>query len=78
MGAPGIVGTIQLAAVLAFAGPLLLFGVDWLLGGRLVLGAAFVAIAVLMLVFQWRLTNPLDPVDLAEAAVEKVTNQRDE
>lgn len=78
MRAPGLIGTVQLAAVLALAAPLLLFGVEWLLGGRPVLGATFVAIAALMLLLQWRLTNPLDPGDLAEAAAERVTREREE
>lgn len=73
MRAPGIIGTLQLAAVLALAAPLLLFGLDWLLAGRTVLGGAFVAIAVLMLILQRWLANPFDPGDLAEAAVERLT-----
>jgi hypothetical protein len=77
MRAPGLIGTIQLAAVLAVAGPLLLFGIDWLIGGRPVFGAAFVGIALAMLVLQWRLTNPLDPADLAEAAAERVRRQKE-
>lgn len=77
MRAPGVIGTLQLAAVLALAAPLLLFGVDWLLGGRTVLGATFVALAGLMLLLQWRLTNPLDPGDLAEAAVDRMTGKRE-
>lgn len=72
MRAPGIIGTLQLAAVLALAAPLILFGAEWLLGGRPVLGAAFVAVALAMLLLQWRLTNPLDPADLVEAAVERM------
>ncbi|MFB6353862.1 MAG: hypothetical protein ABEJ92_07220 [Halobacteriales archaeon] len=77
MRGPGVIGTVQLAAVLALAAPLLLFGLDWLLGGRPVLGATFVGLAGMMLLLQWRLTNPLDPGDLAEAAVERVTGKRE-
>lgn len=73
MRAPGIIGTLQLAAVLAFAVPLLVFGVDALLRGRTLLGGAFVALGGLLLFLQWWLTNPLDPADVAEAAVERVT-----
>lgn len=72
MRAPGIVGTLQLAVVLALAAPLFVFGVDWLLGGRYLLGGTFVAIAALMLLMQWRLTNPFDPGDLAEIAIDIV------
>lgn len=74
MRAPGVVGTLQLAAVLALAAPLLLFGVDWVLSGRRLLGGVFVAIALSMLLMQWWLTNPLDPADVAEAAVEFVAD----
>lgn len=78
MRAPGLIGTLQLAAVLALAVPLLLFGVDSLLRGRTLLGGAFVALGALMLFLQWWLTNPLDPADLAEAAAERVTREREE
>lgn len=73
MRLPGIVGMLQLAAVLALAAPLLFFGVHSVLGERPVIGAASIAIAALMLLLPWRLTNPLDPADLAEAAVERLT-----
>lgn len=76
MRAPGVIGTLQLAAVLAFAVPLLVFGADALLRGRTLLGGAFVALGALLLFLQWWLTNPLDPADVAEAAVERVA--RDE
>ena len=78
MRAPGIIGTLQLAAVLAFAVPLLVFGVDALVGGRPLLGGAFVSLGALLLVLQWWLTNPLDPADLAEAAIERVAGDREE
>lgn len=73
MRAPGLVGLVQLGAVLALAVPLLWFGTDSLLRGRLWLGGAFVGLGVLMLFLQWWLTNPLDPADLLEAAAERVT-----
>lgn len=78
MRAPGVIGTLQLAAVLAFAVPLLVFGADALLNGRPVLGGAFVALGALLLVLQWWLTNPLDPADLAEAAIDRVAGEREE
>lgn len=77
MRAPGILGTVRLAAVLALAAPLLWFGADALLGGRTLVGGAFVALGLLMLLLQHRLPNPLDPGDLAEAAVDRVTGGRD-
>lgn len=73
MRAPGLIGTLQLAAVLAFAVPLSWFGADALLAGRTLLGGAFLALAALMVLLPWGLTNPLDPGDLTEAAVERVT-----
>lgn len=77
MRKPGVIGTLQLAAVLAFALPLLFFGTDSLLRGRTMSGMAFVALGALLLGLQWWLTNPLDPADLAEAAVERVTRDNE-
>lgn len=73
MRAPGLIGTLQLAAVLALAAPLLFFGADSLLRGRTLLGGAFVALGALMLFLQWWLTNPLDPADLAESTLDRLT-----
>ena len=78
MRAPGIVGTLQLAAVLAIAAPLLLFGLDWLAAGRVVLGGAFVGLAVAMLALQHWLRNPLDPADVVEAALDRVGRDDEE
>ena len=78
MRAPGIIGTLQLAAVLAFAAPLLFFGAESLLRGRTLLGGAFVALGALMLGLHWWLTNPLDPADFAEAAVDRIARDRED
>lgn len=77
MRAPGVLGLLQLAVVVAFAIPLLLFGGDALLRGRVPLGVAFIALGVAMLTLQWWLTNPLDPLDVAEAAIERLTGGRE-
>ena len=77
MRSPGLVGTIQLAAVVVFALPLALFGLLWFSDGH-PLGLAFVAVAALMLVLPRLLTNPLDPGDVTEAAVERIVGGRDE
>jgi amino acid permease len=77
MRAPGVIGTLQLAAVLAFAVPLLVFGADALLRGQALLGGAFIALGALLLFLQWWLTNPLDPADVAEAAAERVRRDED-
>ncbi|MDZ7701586.1 MAG: hypothetical protein U5J98_05690 [Halobacteriales archaeon] len=78
MRAPGVIGTLQLAAVLAFAAPLLFFGAESLVEGRTLMGGAFLALGALMLFLQWWLTNPLDPADLAEAAAERVAGDPEE
>ena len=78
MRAPGLLGTLQLAAVLALAAPLLFFGTDLALRGRPLLGGTFVGLGLLMLGLQWWLTNPLDPADVAEAAVDRVVGDREE
>lgn len=78
MRAPGLIRTVQLAAVLSLAAPLLFFGVDFLLRGRVPSGLAFIALGSLMLLMQWRLTNPIDPGDLAEAAVDRLAGDGEE
>ncbi len=70
MGKPGIIGTVQLAVVLAFAAPLIFFGIDWLLQGRL-LGAVFVLLGITMLVVERYLTNPFTPGDVIEWVLEQ-------
>ena len=78
MRAPGLIGTIQLAAAVVFALPLGLFGLQLLADGR-TLGLAFLAVAGLMLLLPHFLTNPLDPADAAERAAERfVGDERDE
>lgn len=72
MKGPGIIGTIRLAATLVFAVPAALFGLDQLARGRTVLGAGFLAFAVLLVVMERRLFNPFDPGDVAETAAERV------
>ena len=71
MRAPGLVGLIQLAVPVAFALPVGLFGLGWLVDGR-PLGAGFIGLAVLMVAVPYSLTNPLDPADVADAAVDRV------
>lgn len=73
MRAPGIIGLLQLVVPVAFALPVALFGLSWLVGGR-VLGIGFVAVAILMVAVPYTVTNPLDPGDIAEAAVERVVD----
>jgi multidrug efflux pump subunit AcrB len=77
MRAPGLVGTIQLAAAVVFALPLAILGVQMALAGR-TLGFAFLVLAGLMLLLPHVLTNPLDPVDVAERATSRVTGDDEE
>lgn len=73
MRKPGILGTIQLAVVLAFAAPLIFFGAEWLLQGRL-LGGIFILLGIVMLVLERYLTNPFSPGDIIESVLERVTD----
>jgi len=73
MRAPGIIGLLQLVIPVAFALPVALFGLSWLLEGR-ILGGGFVGVAILMVAVPYAVTNPLDPADVAEAAVERVVD----
>ena len=77
--APGILGTIQLAATLVFAIPVALFGIDSLLRGDTLLGAIFLGLAVLMVAIQEYLTTPMDvPASLAERVTGRVVRTEEE
>lgn len=72
----GLIGTLQLAAAAVFALPLAAFGLGWLADGR-PLGLAFLGVAGLMLALPYFLTNPLDPADVAEKTVERVSGEEE-
>jgi hypothetical protein len=75
----GIIGTIQLAATLALAIPVAMFGVGVLLEGQTLLGGAALGIAVLMVVMEEYLTTPGDvPGKAAEKAAKTVVGTDDE
>lgn len=77
--ARSIMGTIGLAATLAFAVPIVLFGVDALLSGDTLLGAAFLGIALLMVLVEEHLTTPMDiPGKVAEKTVGAVAADPEE
>lgn len=72
----GIIGMIGLAVTLAFALPIALFGLDRLVGGETVIGAAALGIAVLMVVLEEYLTTPSDiPGKAAEKVAETVVKE---
>ncbi|PSP56334.1 hypothetical protein BRC82_02245 [Halobacteriales archaeon QS_1_67_19] len=69
----GLIGTVQLAATLVFALPVALLGVQFLLDGRTLLGAGFVAVGALMVALEEYLTTPSDvPGSLAQKTVGRV------
>jgi len=71
--ARGILETIGLAATLVLAIPIALFGAEHLLRGELVAGAAYVGIAVGLVLVEQYLTTPTDvPGMVAEETVGKV------
>lgn len=73
MRAPGLIGLVELVLPVAFAIPVGLFGLSWLLAGRVV-GAGFIGLALLMVGVPYLLTNPLDPGDVVETAVERIVD----
>ncbi|MFC7234630.1 DUF7533 family protein [Halosegnis marinus] len=77
--ARSILGTIGLAATVALAAPIALFGVNRLLDGETVVGAAAVGVAVLMLLVERYLTTPGDiPGKVLGATVGRVVKEPDE
>jgi len=79
MSDAGIMDTVQLAATLVFALPVGLLGGQFLLDGKVLMGAGFVVVAVLMVVLEEYLTTPKDvPSAVAEKAVGKVVKRPDD
>lgn len=77
--ARSIMGTVGLAATLAFAIPIGLFGADLLLRGDTLLGGAFLGIAALMVLVEEYLTTPMDvPGKVAEKTLGKVVKDPEE
>jgi hypothetical protein len=77
--ARSITGTIGLAATVALAAPIALFGVNRLLDGETVVGAAAVGVAVLMLLVEEYLTTPMDlPGKVAGATLGRVAKEPEE
>ncbi|MFT4890555.1 MAG: hypothetical protein ACI9YT_001471 [Halobacteriales archaeon] len=76
--ARGVIGTIQLAATTAIVLPVVYLGIDFLLRGRSLVGAGFLAVAGLMLVLDRYVVRPGDvPLEAARRAVGLVADEDD-
>lgn len=77
--ARGIIETVGLAGTVLFAAPVALFGADLLANGSALRGAAFLAIAVLMIAVPRYVRTPGDvPGAVAERAVSGAVKTEDE
>ena len=65
----GIIDTIKLAGTLVLALPAAIAGIEFLIGGETVVGAALVTLAVLLVVAQHYMTTPSDLPGLAAKRV---------
>lgn len=75
----GILETVGLAGLLIVALPAALLGVEYLLGGRVLLGAGLVGAAVVVVVLGQRATTPDDvPASAAETVAERVARDPDD
>lgn len=74
----GILNTLGLVVTLAFALPVALLGIQFLLTGRTVFGVALCVVAVLMVVVKQYVTTPDDvPMAAAEKAAGAVVKEED-
>ncbi|MFW5937961.1 MAG: DUF7533 family protein [Halanaeroarchaeum sp.] len=72
------VETIQLAATMTVVLPVVYLGVDFLLGGRTLAGAGFLAVAGLMLALEKYVVRPSDvPLEAARRAAGLVATDDD-
>jgi hypothetical protein len=77
--AKSIIDTITLALALVFAIPVGWVGVNFLLSSQIFLGSVFMALAVLMVVFEEYLTSPTDlPGMAAKRVVGVIAKTEDE
>ncbi|GAB7095483.1 hypothetical protein JCM30237_26370 [Halolamina litorea] len=75
----GLLETVGMAASLVFAIPLGIYALERLLGGETLFGAAFLAVAVLMVLLPRYLTTPGDlPGKVVERAVGGVVAEPEE
>jgi len=76
--ARSVVETIQLAALMAIVLPVVYLGVDFLVGGRLLVGGGFLAVAGLMLVLERYVVRPGDvPLEAAKRVAGLVADEDD-
>ncbi|UPM42560.1 DUF7533 family protein [Halocatena salina] len=74
----GIIDTITLAITVAFALPVGMFGVQFLLSEQLLLGSVFIGIAALMIIAEEYITTPSDlPAIAAQRVVGSITTTDD-
>ena len=76
--ARSVVETIQLAATMTVILPVVYLGVDFLISGRTLLGAGFLAVAGLMLALEEYVVRPGDvPLEAAKRAADLVAEDDD-
>jgi hypothetical protein len=76
--ARSITGTIGLAATVALAAPIALFGVNRLLDGETVVGGAALVVVVLMFLVEEYLTTPTDiPGKVVDGTIGRVVKEPD-
>ncbi|MDZ7745322.1 MAG: hypothetical protein U5K28_01870 [Halobacteriales archaeon] len=77
--ARSITSTIGLAATVALAVPLVIFGIEQLLAGEHLVGGVVLGVAALMLLIEEYLTTPTDiPEMVAEKTIGTVVEEPDE
>ena len=75
----GIIATLQLLVTLAFAAPLALLGVQFLVSERFLMGSVFLGIAAAMVLLQEFLTTPQDiPTKVIERVTGRVVDDGDD
>ena len=71
----GVLDYVELAVVAVFAIPIGLLGVQFLVDGSTMLGAAFLALSVAMVLVKYFLPSPSDvPKEMAQQGAEAIVN----
>ncbi|MFB6111270.1 MAG: hypothetical protein ABEJ35_01910 [Halobacteriaceae archaeon] len=72
----GLIDTLQTAAAVVLAAPIAMLGGSFLLEGRLLAGAGFLAIAIGLVAIQRYLVTPRDvPLELAANLADRVVKE---